>query len=51
MNLPETMRAVVLTDHGGLDKLEYHHDWPTTQPASGEVLVRPGENVVIAVAP
>jgi NADPH:quinone reductase-like Zn-dependent oxidoreductase len=36
------MCAVVLTGHGGLDKLEYHQDWPTPQPASGEVLVRVG---------
>jgi len=27
MNLPETTRAMVLTGHGGLDKLEYHEDW------------------------
>ena len=26
MTVPETMRAVVLTGHGGLDKLEYHED-------------------------
>ena len=36
------MRAVVLTGHGGLDKLEYHEDWPTPQPGKGEVLVRVG---------
>jgi NADPH:quinone reductase-like Zn-dependent oxidoreductase len=36
------MRAVVLSGHGGLDKLEYHQDWPTPKPASGEVLVRVG---------
>ena len=40
MNLPETMRAMVLTGHGGLDKLEYHDNWPTPTPAAGEVLVR-----------
>jgi NADPH:quinone reductase-like Zn-dependent oxidoreductase len=40
MQLPETMRAVVLTGHGGLDKLEYHEDWPIPTPAFGEVLVR-----------
>lgn len=34
------MRAVVLTGHGGLDKLEYREDWPTPVPADGEVLVR-----------
>lgn len=42
MSLSETMRAVLLTGHGGLDKLEYHEDWPTPAPASGEVLVRVG---------
>ena len=40
MIIPETMRAVVLTGHGGLDKLEYHHDWPTPAPEDGEVLVK-----------
>ena len=34
------MRAVVLTGHGGLDKLEYREDWPTPQPGPGEVLVK-----------
>jgi hypothetical protein len=42
MNLPGTMSAVVLTGHGGLDKLEYHQDWPTPRPVSDEVLVRVG---------
>jgi len=40
MEIPATMRAVVLTGHGGLDKLEYREDWPTPLPADGEVLVR-----------
>ena len=34
------MRAVVLTGHGGLDKLEYREDWPAPEPGPGEVLVR-----------
>lgn len=34
------MKAVVLTGHGGLDKLEYHEDWPTPSPGPGEVQVR-----------
>ncbi len=42
MGVPETMRAVVLTGHGGLDKLEYRVDWPTPVPAPGEVLVSVG---------
>ncbi len=42
MKLPATMRAVVLTGHGGYDKLEYREDWPTPAPAPGEVLVKVG---------
>ncbi len=42
MTIPATMRAVVLTGHGGLDKLEYREDWPTPVPGPGEVLVRVG---------
>ena len=39
---PPTMRAVVLTGHGGLDRLEYREDWPTPGPGSGEVLIKVG---------
>ncbi|PTB19043.1 alcohol dehydrogenase [Trinickia symbiotica] len=42
MNIPRTMRAVVLTGHGGLEKLEYHEDIPTPRPGKGEVLIRVG---------
>jgi len=42
MTIPDRMRAVVLTGHGGLDKLEYRDDWPTPQAGPGEVLVRVG---------
>jgi NADPH:quinone reductase-like Zn-dependent oxidoreductase len=42
MTIPETMRAVVLTGHGGLDKLEVREDWPVPKPAPGEVLIRVG---------
>ena len=38
--VPATMRAIVLTGHGELDKLEFHADWPVPQPGAGEVLVR-----------
>jgi len=37
--IPETMKAVVLTGHGGLDKLEYREDYPTPRPGPGEVLI------------
>ena len=40
MTLPKTMRAVVLTGHGGMDKLEYHVDWPTPEPGPGDVVVK-----------
>ncbi|NKC11026.1 MAG: zinc-binding dehydrogenase [Gammaproteobacteria bacterium] len=36
------MRAVVLTGHGGPDKLEYHADWPAPQPGPGEAVVKVG---------
>ena len=38
--VPETMCAVVLTGHGGLDKLEYRDDYPTPKPGAGEVLIK-----------
>ncbi|MDM5147589.1 alcohol dehydrogenase family protein [Candidatus Persebacteraceae bacterium Df01] len=40
MNIPSTMRAVVLTGHGGLDKLSYREDWPTPTPQAGEALIK-----------
>ena len=40
--LPPTMRAVVLTGHGGLDKLQYRDDWPTPVPDKGELLIKVG---------
>ena len=36
--LPQTMKAVVLTGHGGLDKLQYT-DVPVPSPGPGEVLI------------
>jgi NADPH:quinone reductase-like Zn-dependent oxidoreductase len=36
--IPAHMRAVVLTGHSGLDKLEYREDYPVPTPAEGEVL-------------
>ena len=42
MTPPKTMRAVVLTGHGGLDKLEYREDWPVPTPRPGEVLIHVG---------
>ncbi len=44
--LPETMTAVVLTGHGGIDKLEYRDDLPVPVPAADEVLIRVGASAV-----
>ncbi|MEM7226935.1 MAG: alcohol dehydrogenase family protein [Pseudomonadota bacterium] len=40
MTIPATMTAVVLTGHGGLDKLELRTDVATPAPGPGEVLIR-----------
>lgn len=40
MPVPETMNAVCLTGHGGLDRLVYREDMPVPRPAAGEVLIR-----------
>ena len=38
--LPNSMRAVVLVGHGGLDMLHYREDWPRPEPGAGEVLIQ-----------
>ena len=40
--LPKTMRAMVLTGHGGLDKLVYREDWPVPEPAPGWAAIAVG---------
>ena len=37
--LPTKMKAVILTGHGDLEKLEYRDDVPVPRPAAGEVLI------------
>lgn len=37
-----TMKAMVLTGHGGLDKYVWREDWPRPEPGPGEVLIRVG---------
>ncbi len=37
---PEKMNAVVLTGHGGFEKLEVHNDWPVPSVGSDDVLIR-----------
>ena len=38
--IPEVMRAIVLTGHGGIDKLVYREDYPVPSPGPGQVLVK-----------
>lgn len=40
MDIPQLMHAVLLTGHGGLDKLEYQTDVKTPTPQSGELLIQ-----------
>ena len=40
--IPATMRAMVTTGHGGLDRLVFHDAWPVPQAAPGSVLIRVG---------
>ncbi len=42
MILPETMKAMVLTGHGDLDKYEWNEAWPVPQPGPMEVLIKVG---------
>ena len=37
--IPTVMKAVLLTGHGGLDKLVYREDVPVPRPAAGDVLI------------
>ncbi|HET7727150.1 MAG TPA: zinc-binding dehydrogenase [Candidatus Limnocylindrales bacterium] len=37
--MADHMQAVVLTGHGGPDRLEYRHDVPVPRPGVGEVLI------------
>lgn len=37
--IPKTMKAMLLTGHGGVEKLEYRDDVPVPSPGLGEVLV------------
>jgi NADPH:quinone reductase-like Zn-dependent oxidoreductase len=42
MNIPKTMKAMVLTGHGGLEKYEWREDWPVPSPGPMEVLIKVG---------
>ena len=40
MTIPDRMQAMVLTGHGGMEKLQWHEDWPVPHPGPGQVLIR-----------
>lgn len=40
VKIPNNMNAFVLTGHGGIDRLEYHTDWPVPQPGHDDVLIK-----------
>ena len=40
MDIPATMKAMVLTGHGGLEKYEWHDDWPVPEAGPADVLVK-----------
>ena len=46
MDIPETMRGMLLTGHGGPDKLLWREDLAVPHPAAGEVLIRVGASAV-----
>ncbi|MDE0114188.1 MAG: alcohol dehydrogenase family protein [Albidovulum sp.] len=39
-NVPKTMKAMVLTDHGSMERYEWRMDWPVPIPGDDEVLIR-----------
>ncbi len=41
-----TMKGVVLTGHGGLERLQWREDLPIPEPGGGEVLIRVGAAAV-----
>ncbi len=45
-SLPNTMSGVVLTGHGGFEKLEFRTDLPVPQVGRGEVLIRVAASAV-----
>lgn len=40
--IPRTMKAMVLTGHGGMEKCEWREDWPVPEPGPMEALIRVG---------
>ncbi|MEC8042529.1 MAG: hypothetical protein VX181_17815, partial [Pseudomonadota bacterium] len=51
MSLPKTMKAMVLTAHGGMDCLAWREDMPVPQPRPDEVLVQVGAAAGLPAGP
>ncbi|KAK7212035.1 hypothetical protein V2G26_019213 [Clonostachys chloroleuca] len=45
-SIPTTMKAVLLTDVGGTEKLQYIDSQPTPEPADGQLLVRNPQHIL-----
>ena len=41
-SLPKTMKAMLLTGHGGMEMYEWHEDWPVPVPGPMEALIKVG---------
>ncbi|WP_370402178.1 alcohol dehydrogenase family protein [Sulfitobacter sp. JB4-11] len=41
-DLPRTMSAYVLHQHGGMEAQQFHTDWPVPQPGPDDVLIKVG---------
>ena len=46
IDIPEVMAGVVLTGHGGLDKLEYRNNLAVPKAGKGEVLIEVGASAI-----
>ena len=40
--IPKTVKVMVLTGHGGLDKYGWREDWPVPEVRRGDVLIKVG---------
>ncbi len=41
-DIPKTMKAMLLSGHGGLDKYDWREDWPVPELRPGDVLIEVG---------
>ena len=41
-DLPDTMKAMVLLGHGGLEQYEWNDAWPTPKPGPDDVVIKVG---------